>query len=83
MNKSGLNVMSLSLITMGVYLIWCGFTDRNPVDVLKSIMTGDYKHIPASGTWGHPLAVGGGTFKPFPESTPTTPPPNDPPGVMV
>lgn len=85
MGKSGLNVTSLSLISIGVFMIYCGFTDRNPVEVLKAIMTGDYKNLPKSGTWGHPLVIGGGTFPPLPGSDKT--PPKDstppPPNVMV
>jgi len=71
--KGGLNVVSLSLITIGIMLIWCAFTDRNPVDVLKALAKGDYKGIPDSGSWGHPLVIGGGTFPPLPGSNKTSP----------
>lgn len=82
MNKSGLNVTSLSLISAGVFMIWCGFTNRNPIEVMKSIMSGDYKNLPKAGSWATPLAIGGGTFPKLPSDQPKndTPPP---PNVMV
>lgn len=83
MNKSGLNVTSLSLITIGVFMIYCGFTDRSPVEVLKAVMSGDYKNLPASGSWSHPFATGGGKFKPLPGSDKTAPKDTPPPNVMV
>jgi hypothetical protein len=85
---SKLNVMSLTMVTAGVYLIWCGFTDRSPLEVLKTIMQGDYKHLPESGSWSSgKLVIGGGTFPPLPGSTnPPAPTPkgnSGPPDVMV
>lgn len=88
---SKLNVMSLTLVVFGVYLIWCGFTDRSPLDVLKAIMQGDYKNLPEAGSWSSgPLVIGGGTFPPLPgtSTTPPTPQPkpkgnSGPPDVMA
>lgn len=45
-----LTVFNLGMLTAGVYLIWCGVTDRNPVEVARSALTG--KGIPERGSWG-------------------------------
>lgn len=87
MKKDSTNVISFALIVMGIYLIWCGFTDRNPITVLKVIMVGDYKHIPLAGSWAiehKKLVIGGGTFPALPNNT-TVPPSNNsgPTGIIA
>lgn len=42
-------IMALFLITGGTYLIWCGITDRHPVDTLKAALRGSA--LPDAGSW--------------------------------
>lgn len=35
-------------VGVGTLLLWCGITDRNPVDVAKAVLTG--KEIPPKGS---------------------------------
>lgn len=47
--------MKLTITTMllgggAVLLIWAGITDRNPVHVMRAILTGN--EIPERGSWG-------------------------------
>lgn len=44
-----MNVVSLFLLSMGVFLIWCAITNRNPLEVGRAAFTG--KAIPAKGSW--------------------------------
>lgn len=44
-----LTITTVFLVGGGVLLIWSGITDRNPVEVLRSIFTD--QPIPEKGSW--------------------------------
>jgi hypothetical protein len=46
-----MKLTTTTILLMGgaILLIWSGITDRNPVDVLKSIFTGN--ELPETGSW--------------------------------
>lgn len=47
-----LTVFNLGLLTVGIYLAWCGITDRHPVETARSVLTGN--GIPGKGSWKSP-----------------------------
>lgn len=62
------SVFNLTMVSAGAVLLWCAVTDRNPVDVVKAILTG--QPVPERGSWGTAYSAGKGLADIIPEIIP-------------
>lgn len=66
-----MRTIPIVLIAAGLVLIWCGVTARNPIEVVKAVLTGE--DVPEAGS----LEVGDGSAPTDPlEQTPANPGPD-------
>lgn len=69
--NSKANIPAMLLVAVGALLVWCGLTDRNPLQTIKSVLSGG--KLPAAGSASPKTPTGGNTQEPNTSPFPSTP----------